>query len=474
MAQRLPTAVVLAGFAASRLAAYGAGVRFDASQLHYAIQNVDPELLRTRLAESLFYLHGQPPLWNLTLGIVLKIAPHHVSGTFGVLFLALGIVESVALLRLLERLSVPTAPAVVVTVALIASPAFLIFENWLFYDYPMLVALTLSALALYRYLDRPTAVRGLAFFSLLAVVILTRSIFQIVWLVLVAGLVVLARRPSRSVLALSALPLLLVAGVSVKNAVLFGTPTTSSWLGMNLARVTVAQLPQAERERLVREGTLSRVSLVRPFAPLADYAGAVPAARRWGVPVLDEPTKQNGARNLEAATYITISRRYLHDDLWVIRSRPGAYVHGLKRALEDFFQPATHEPFVMRNRSKVAVWDRFYNRFLYGSYARTNLAGVLLTLGYGAGLMYGLFIVLALLRRRRRPDQTEATLLFIALTVLYVLLAGNLTDVGENARFRLVLDPIAAALLAAGAVRACGAARRRRLRFSRADGLTRE
>jgi hypothetical protein len=58
-------------FGASRAAAYAAGVRFDSSPLAFCWQLVDPDLLRTRLLESLFYLHGQPPLFNLYLGVLL-------------------------------------------------------------------------------------------------------------------------------------------------------------------------------------------------------------------------------------------------------------------------------------------------------------------------------------------------------------------------------------------------------------------
>ncbi len=36
-------------------------------------QSVPTELLRTRAAESLWYLHGQPPLWNLFGALLIKL-----------------------------------------------------------------------------------------------------------------------------------------------------------------------------------------------------------------------------------------------------------------------------------------------------------------------------------------------------------------------------------------------------------------
>src|SRR6266542_1493548 len=58
-------------FAASRLLCYAAGMRFDLDPLRHFWQFLDPLLLRTRLAERLFYLHSQPSLFNLFLGLVL-------------------------------------------------------------------------------------------------------------------------------------------------------------------------------------------------------------------------------------------------------------------------------------------------------------------------------------------------------------------------------------------------------------------
>ena len=43
------------------------------------MQYLDPLLLKSDLLKSLFYLHSQPPIFNLFLGIVLKLSQqfHH-------------------------------------------------------------------------------------------------------------------------------------------------------------------------------------------------------------------------------------------------------------------------------------------------------------------------------------------------------------------------------------------------------------
>ena len=70
-----PAGIVALSFIASRSLYYYLGVRFDATILFYAEQFLDVNLLQARLTESIFYLHCQPPLFNLFLGAVLKVFP---------------------------------------------------------------------------------------------------------------------------------------------------------------------------------------------------------------------------------------------------------------------------------------------------------------------------------------------------------------------------------------------------------------
>ena len=65
--------LIILAFATSRLAAYGAGVRFDARPLESYFQYADPSLLQDRLLETVFYLHAQPPLFNLMLGLTIFV-----------------------------------------------------------------------------------------------------------------------------------------------------------------------------------------------------------------------------------------------------------------------------------------------------------------------------------------------------------------------------------------------------------------
>jgi hypothetical protein len=445
-----PLAAVVAVFAASRVCVALLGFRFDTRGLPHAVQNVDPELLRTHLLQSIWYLHGQPPLWNLFEGLVLKLAPHSWAAVFHALYLGLGLVEAVALYLLVAGLGVDRRWAAALACFFTVTPAVLVYENLLFYDYPTLVMLTAAALALQLFARRPTLGRALAFFALGATLVLTRTLFQIGWLLIaLVALLIVFPRNRRTLLLGCALPVLVLVAVYAKNWAIFGAPATSSWTGMGLARVAEATVPEDVRLRLVREHRLHRVSLAPPLSSLAAYraVGAVERIEHKGVPILDRPRKTTDRRNLHNIAYIRISRQYLSDDLWLIRHRPRDYLHALKLAVSRFLWPPTFTYGLKANTDRIHAWDYVFSLVFYGSSSHANRTGFVLLLAYALAVLFG--GVVALRRLRPGVDGRTVTVLFAWWSIVYVGVVGNLSEYGENYRFRLLLDPLVLALLAA-------------------------
>ena len=102
-----PVIAIAVAFAVSRVAAYAAGVRFDVTPLDDFWQFVEPDLLRTRLLESLYYLHSQPPLFNLALGVGLKVFGSEFGLAAHVVYIVLGVTWTFALFVLLVKVGVP-------------------------------------------------------------------------------------------------------------------------------------------------------------------------------------------------------------------------------------------------------------------------------------------------------------------------------------------------------------------------------
>jgi hypothetical protein len=461
---------LLAAFALSRLVVALLGFRFEVGLATSAVQNVPLDLLRAHLLQSLWYLHGQPPLWNALLGVSVSVAPRHWPQLWHGVYLVLGAVELLALRSLLIVLGLWRAAAGVLALAFSLVPAVLLAENSFFYDYPTLVAVTLAALAGARFAARPSFGRGTLLFGVCGYLVLTRTLFQVWWLLLVLAVLLLAARGSgRIVLASAVVPLALVAAVYVKNGVQYGVWSTTSWTGMGVARAAVTSLDLAERRRLVAAGKLHPVSLVAPLSPLAAYeAVGIAPDRPSGIPLLDRPSLPGGHRNLENRTYIRISRLYWRDDKWIVVHRPGAYVRSVLRGVDDFFTSPSVAWGGQGNARHIRGYDRVFTEGVYGTLALGRV-GWFLVAAYAVALLHGLAESI----RRLRSGAGVAAAVAV-LTILYVAVVGNTAEVGENFRFRLVLDPLVLALAAAASARAVRALRRRDEHEQRPDAPLRE
>ena len=450
--------VVVGVFVLSRIGYYIAGVRFDASSLPWFWQFIDPALLKTNLEQSLWHLHSQPPAFNLFLGLALNLFPGQESAVFTVCYLLLGLAFTVTMFLLLRELGVPDTPSAVLTAVYLASPACVLYENWLFYTYPLTVLLLLAALFWQRFARRGRFLDALWLLIAAAVLAMTWSLFHLVWLLgLVLALVLLRRRDWRKVLAAAAVPLLIVTLWYGKNLAQFGQFTGSTWFGINFSKMTNSMLTVPERRALYDSGTISPVSMVPPFSNPDKYYGALPKPTPTGIPVLDQEMKPSSIPNFNNPLYVDVSRQYGRDALAILKAHPPAYLRGLTESYLLYFLPASAYLFLDANAGHIKALDRFASiafngRFSYHSDhsirltqpARYYFQGLLNT-GWFLILAYILVLILGLVRLLRRSG---SSFFFLWFNVAWVTSVANAVEVGENNRFRFMTDPLVFVFLA--------------------------
>lgn len=456
---------VLAGFVLSRLLYLALGIRFDSSPLSWFWQYVDPVLLKSDFGTSLLYLHSQPPLMNLFLGLVVNLFPGTENAAFTVVYLLQGVGLAVGLYLLMVELGVSPRLSAIITLVYAAGPDCVLYESWLFYSYPVATALVLAALFCIRFLKRSRSGDALGLFAALGVVALTWSLFHLVWFVLCLTFLLLTRRRLWRRITLAALiPLLCILFWYAKNLVLFGRFTASTWSGMNFSKMTNSMVTPEERRELRSKGLISPVSLVPPFSAIDLYESHLSLPQPRAIPVLDQRLKPSGVPNYNHQAYIETSDRYGSDALEVLKARPQAYLRGLAHSYLTFFIPAGAYYFLLENRARVNALARAYSVLFHGRFffkldhglIRTNparyyleelknvgfwlLAGYLLAFGCGVWLVR---------KGRWKSGPTYLGLTFIWLNLVYATIVGNGVEVGENNRFRFVLDPLLIAMLAA-------------------------
>lgn len=453
---RAPLAALLLGFALSRLIAAVCHIRFDVYPLGNFWQDVDPPLLRDRLLESVWYLHSQPPLFNLLLGAVLKL-PLAPAGVFAVIYHAVGLGLALTMYALMVRLGAARWTAAGVTLLFIASPPALYFEHFLFSEYPTTLLLCGAALALHRFLAAGHRRDGWLAFGLMAVVIFTRSLFQLPWLLaVIAWLAVRAAPAQRRAIAVAAAPaVVLTAALYLKNFLLFGTLSTSSWLGMNLMSDVDFAWRASERRAIVERGEVGPIFSVPAFSRVAAYDGVVTLPPPSGVPVLDLESTENGRPNYNHVVYAMVARLYARDALHVLASNPAHYLHAVAAAASLFFRPASDYEYFKDFQRRMPAWDALYRFALYGQLAAAG-AGVPGPAGFPLAVSapnIGWFILLAMplllwlgVRRLRAAARmgdgaATGTLAFIIGTVVYVVLFATALNIGENQRYRFMTEP---------------------------------
>ncbi len=439
---------LVVAFVVSRVRYYLAGVRFDASPLSYYLQYIDPSLLQDSLLESVFYLHGQPPLFNLFLGVVLKLFPSSYLLAFAMIYMGLGLTLLLTTYAVLVRTGVPVWLGAVIALVFYANPVTILYENWLFYAYPVAVMVSLSALVLQRYADRPRRLDLGLFFVLVTMLALTWAGFHLVWVVAtVALLLISVRARVREVAIAGGICLLVVTSVYVKNYAVFGTFGFGTiYPKINLALMTTMRLPQ--RQQLVADGVLSRTSLIPVYkGRLPDYR--LPPSPRTGVAVLDQVWKSGGYSNWHHIAYLEIADRYYQDARWVLSEHPEVYLKSVRRNVIRYFSPANDTyPFLGPGTANTAALQRAItvsNLVLTG---QTKKGGV----GWFLVVAIPLSILLAgwLLTRRGRdwanarcdaPLPRRSTIAFCVVTLAYLFLVTVLISVEDQNRYRAMVSP---------------------------------
>jgi hypothetical protein len=458
-----PLLVAVGLVVVSRVGYHIAGVRFDASSLPWFWQYVDPVLLKTNLAQSLWYLHSQPPAFNFFLGVVIALFAGHAPAAFAVCYLLVGLVFTAALFLLLGEFGVPDALGAALTAIYVASPACILYENWLFYTYPLAALLLLGVLFWQRFAGRGRFVDALLLFICAGLLALTWSLFHLVWLLgLVLALVLFRRRDWRKVLAAAAVPVLVVVFWYGKNLAQVGGFTASTWFGMNFSKMTNSMLTPPERRLLYDNGAVSAVSMVPPFSEPAKYGGLLPKTGPTGVPVLDQEVKPSGVPNFNNSFFVAVSRQYGRDALRILAARPAAYLRGLAESYLLYFLPSSAYLFLDNNVAHIKGLARLESildgRFVYHfdrslrqtQPGRYYLQGFLNT-GWFLIIAYLLVLVLGIVLSLR-PAYSKlrsSSVFFIWFNVAWMTLVANALEVGENNRFRFVTDPLVFALLAA-------------------------
>jgi len=330
-------------FGVSRAIYFAAGVRPDTTPIGTYLQYIDPALLREHLWQSLFYLREQPPGFNLYLGLVMKSAAHP-EAVFFIIHLLMGLLLAFSLMAVMMRLNVANWLAFLLAALFASSPITVLYENWVFYEYPVMVSLTVAAWSLWRYIRVAKFRDALLFFTSLTVVVSVRGVYHLSWFLLLAfALMWVTRSHWKRGLWAAAVPTLLIVAFYAKNYVLFGDIIPGQvYKKMNYVDMVQQQAPPETIERLKHEGRISRILEIPAIQTKTYlYAELVRQPAPTGIPLLDMSRKTTGADNWNSAWTSKVANFYYRDAQVVARECPGLLRKQVLINLRSYLLPAT-------------------------------------------------------------------------------------------------------------------------------------
>ena len=409
-------------------------VDFSYSLKDNLIQYLDIELLRNDFWTSLYYLHSQPPLFNFLIGLNEIIFGNLAAEVFSFLFNVIGLFTAILAYNILEKLGVNKKLAVFLVVIYIISPATILYENLFFYTHIIIFFLVFSAYHLVVYLQSEKFINAFFFFLGIAFAVLTTSFFHILWFWGLGLFVLLYKKTNRIVLKkATALPFLIIFALYLKNYFAFGQFNTSSWLGLNLSRITVHQLDNSTKLDLIKKGHLSEYSAFAPFTQYKDLDSSVLKYfnNKTGIKAIDQTVKPNGRSNFNNYGYLKISKQMLDDDLYVIKNYPQVYLSGIVKSFIKYFDTPTNYKLLTVNKFRINSYNKFFDAFIYGASMNTKT-------GYTSLIVLPIIFILGLLLfiKTKNNYVLKCFIGFALSNILYVMFVGNFLELGENNRFR--------------------------------------
>ncbi len=429
------------------------------------VQLLDRQDLVSSPARSLLLLHSQPPVLNALLASCLG------SSSLGIrprtcaiyLFYGLGLASSVLLFMLVADLTRSRALAAAATVAMLLDPGFHLFQHLFFY--PFIIHFLVIAALLFS--SRALIGGDLRYFAgaalTAAVITNTRSLFHPIWalifflllmalVAIVHGRGVFLRRKTTLV---TVVFLALLLAWPVKNALLFGAFTFSTWSGVNLSRGTPVSSS-------VVDDYLNR-GVVTPEIELKIER----FARRFGdqqIHVLARPTRSNGTPNWNHYIFVETADELARDALryrlanlnqWLLKT----VINYSKWTRASFVQPYV-EKIRGPNKDAYRAYASGYRSLFFADMrplmkpvldvvlsgvpqVRERLLKNRWTFFGAVGLPALLAVTLLLIGRGvRRGITAEIGALILALFILsWNLLVVCLTDGAEGNRMRFSVTP---------------------------------
>jgi hypothetical protein len=408
-------------------------------------QTIPVDLLRSELWQSLWHYHAQPPLFNLFGAFLLRISyPDHLEAMHYV-YILLGALLAGMVYRTLWTLTDNGLLAFAVALLVALNPTLFLYGAYPLYSMlsAFWIMLTVFCLALYVEKQRPWLL--VAFVLTLNLLILTRSLYHIVVLVIAIPFAVfLAHTQWRRLLPVLLLVTLLSLGWYAKNAYRFNFFGSSSWMGLGLWKIVGAGYSPEEEAIFIEQGLVAPAVVDLPeFSPPPLFA-SYGFTETTSFNVLSRDDYNNV--NIPA-----ISEMYRQSAVNLLKHDPGHYAVNVIMAYIVYTSPPSRFYHLTENADRMGDHERFVSQYVLGQKFVQNFLPLRdKTIGSWMAILLPvnlLVYALALFRRNRFSAarwqaylRLDAVMVWLVFLILYTTAVSITMEYIENARFQFLVE----------------------------------
>ncbi|MBS1600459.1 MAG: hypothetical protein JST75_19675 [Bacteroidetes bacterium] len=438
-------------FLISRLILSYFGVRMDYKAIFEYWQYLDIESLKNNLLKATWYDHAQPPFFNLLLGTVVKLSCNSAPIVFELLFKLITLINCLLLLDMLKKVTAQAYLPLILTMIYLLSPATMLFESELFYTTFISMLLLVSTYFIFSFRKTPTIKNSFGIFIPLAILCLTRSMYHLVWLVVITTIILIYYKNKngfKQLLTGGVIAFVLVTGWYIKNYIIFGNFGSSTWIGMNMARNVFHDNDMMDSTRIESIEPFSQISYYKKFVS-GDYE-----KRYKGINDRDlmQEFKNDSFINENHIDYIEVSKKYMDASKQYMKSHPVAYVKNVLQSGIIFFTSASVYPLAVKPSQKIKYYDIICGFNLTHFANSKQQRRILLTIS--AIPKFFIYLVVfyflartAIQKRKERFFGMELFNVVIICTIAFVFSVSSLLEHFENMRFRYEIEPLFIILL---------------------------
>lgn len=430
---------------------------FDVREpIKYDLHLLDPDILKNHLLYGVYYMHGQPPLWNIFVGVLLKLDPYiRMEITYPFIYFILGLFISLGSYFLQKLLGAAERLAALGALCVMFFPTLVQSERWLYYAYPLAAMLLASTFLIYFFVKTGKLKYFFLFFLIQATMVLTRGFFHLLfWVVplMTIATIYIAKaklpRPGKY-WAIMVLFLALASFPYVKNYLMFGVFASSTTQGMNITG-SIHYVRRPEIQDLVNKKVVTPLALVPRLLPPIEYYnyyGIKPSGNNLVLDTLLKPSYPQYF-NFNNRIYVRASKEYQSNSIKIILHYPLRYLMSV-----------ANETYIFLGFFQYREFDNFRN---WGSVRVHNLRDKILfdITAYPLPLvmlcLYGIACYMLAKQWKKGKNfqglaleqrANYALVLFLSFTIAYTYFFSVAIDAGEANILRIPIDPFLVCLV---------------------------